>query len=553
MAMTDIVMSREDAAKISAENIRQLWYRFSDTIRYREMLWAQYEKEDETKAALMSTSDYSVFAPIARYATNIAAGYFIGKPCKYYSRITQTVKTTELPSGGKRVSVEDKVGEIPLDRKEVEEYMRVYRAVLRRNHEDDENMELARNALIHRVAYERVYTVLDPESGATEIRFKAIDPKKCVLIKDSSIERKPVAFLGCEQFVDPFTSQSAFRYELITNEKHVFYEFRGELSQAGGVPHGTNNDGNFLPFHAYEADEATQNLEKLVGIPIIEYRMPEDKGFYEDCIALMNARDALLNNMRNTFKYNDEAILMMIGYMKPQTDQEMSALRDELEKFKMLFLGEDNKVQWLLKDVPIESIVGYYNILSQDIFAMLGIKNPVKQSEVYQNITTVRYQNYGMENTIIGMERTFERSLLEGRAQLITKILNFINKKDWDWELLDVAFERNLPTSRTEEAQFIAQMKAANVVADEDILDQVSFIEDTDAALIRKRKQDEEEAHMMARTAVKVASARDTGSLGTKMGNTRANPNATLQEDVTNDRRLDDADERVRESRQENR
>lgn len=556
MAITEIVMSREDADKINAQNIRQLFMKFLPTLQYREKLWEQYERKEETDEAL-SGETYSVFAPIARYATNIAAGYFIGKPCKYYSRITETAKATELPSGGRRVSFgasKEKVAQ--KDRAVIEEYLKVYRAVLRRNHEDDENMELARNALIHRVAYERVYTVLDPDTGMTEIRFKAVDPKKCILIKDSSIERKPVAFLCCEQFVDPFDNAGALRYELVTATKHRFFEFKGVLDSTGQIPHGTDNNGNVKPFAEYDADEATLNLEKLIGIPIIEYRMPEDKGFFEDCVPLMRARDALLNNLRNTFKYNDEAILLMIGYMKPSSDADMEKLREDVDRFKMMFLGEDNKVQWLLKDVPIESIVGYYNILSQDIFAMLGIKNPVKQSEVYQNITTVRYQNYGMENTIIGMERTFERSLLEGRAQMITKILNFINKTEWDWELLDVAFERNLPTSRVEEAQFIAQMKAANVLSDEDILDQVSFVEDTDAAIIRKDKQDRKNAEKQAQMAVKAATERTskpkTDSFGTKMGNTQqgANPNA-VRDDVTNDRRLDDADERVRESRQQ--
>lgn len=543
-------MSREDADKINATNVRQLYAKFIDTLRYRELLWDQYEREADTQQALLSTTDYNVFAPIARYATNIAAGYFIGKPCKYYSRVTQTVKSTELPNGGRRVNVEDNPEADETARKSIEEYMKVYRAVLRRNHEDDENMELARNALIHRVAYERVYTI-EGEDGKAEIRFKAIDPKKCVLIKDSSIERKPVAFICLEQFVDPFTNQSAYRYEVITHKRHWFYEFSAALGQTGQIPHGTNNDDDMKPLREYEADEATKNLETLVGIPIIEYKMPENKGFYEDCVSLMNARDALLQNLRNTFRYNDEAILLMIGYMKPESPEALDQMRSELEQYKMLFLGEDNKVQWLLKDIPVETMVGWYNILSQDIFAMLGIKNPVKQSEVYQNITTVRYQNYGMENTIIGMERTFERSLLEGRAQIITKILNFINKTDWDWEVIDVAFERNLPTSRTEEAQFMAQLKAANVVADEDILDQVSFIEDTDAAILRKRAQDEREAKAQAKMAVKAASAR-SDSMGTKMGNTKANPNATQQEDVTNDRRLDDQDERVRESRQQN-
>lgn len=541
MAMTDVVMTRADAAKINAKNIRQLYEKFADTLDYRAMLWEQYDKQSEIDAALQGTDDYSVIAPIARYATNIAAGYFIGKPCKYYSRVTQSAKTTDLPSGGKRVTLLDTKVDDEKKRAAVDAYLQTFRAVLRRNHEDDENMELARNALIHRVAYERVYTVVD-EDGHTEIRFKAIDPKKCVLIKDTSIERNPVAFIGCEQFADPFTNQSAYRYELITHDRHVFYEFRGALGQTGSMPRGTDNDGDLQPFAEYPADEGTLNLEKLVGIPIIEYKMPENKGFYEDCIPLMRARDALLQNLRNTFKYNDEAILLMFGFLKPDTDADMEKLREGIEQYKMLFLGEDNKIQWLLKDAPIETFVGYYNVLSQDIFAMLGIKNPVKQSEVYQNITTVRYQNYGMENTIIGMERTFERSLLEGRARMITTILNFTLDEKWDWELLDVAFERNLPTSRVEEAQFIAQMKAANVLSDADILDQVSFVEDTDAAIIRKTKQDVEKAELSAKMAAKAAqSVRFTDT------QEKADPNATLESDVTNDRKMDKDDGRLSE------
>lgn len=543
MAMTDVVMTLADAEKINATNIRQLYEKFSDTLNYRAMLWDQYDKQDAIDAALQNATDFTVIAPIARYATNIAAGYFIGKPCKYYSRVTQSAKTTALPSGGKRVTLQKSDDEKVTDkqREAIDAYLQTFRAVLRRNHEDDENMELARNALIHRVAYERVYTVKN-EDGNTEIRFKAIDPKKCVLIKDTSVERNPVAFIGCEQFVDPFTNKSALRYELITHKKHVFYEFRGALSQTGSVPRGTDNDGDLQPFAEYPADEGTLNLEKLVGIPIIEYKMPENKGFYEDCIPLMRARDALLQNLRNTFKYNDEAILLMFGFLKPDTDADMDKLREGIEQYKMLFLGEDNKIQWLLKDAPIETFVGYYNILSQDIFAMLGIKNPVKQSEVYQNITTVRYQNYGMENTIIGMERTFERSLLEGRARMITTILNFTLKENWDWELLDVAFERNLPTSRVEEAQFIAQMKAANVLSDADILDQVSFVEDTDAAIIRKTKQDVEKADLNAKIAAKAAkSVRYTDTQD------KADPNATLESDVTNDRKMDKDDGRLSE------
>ena len=506
MAFNEIYMSAADVERIDGSNIKQVFQKFAPLLNLRQQLYTYYEREQQTIDNINNPSSALIFSPIARYATNIAAGYFIGKPCKYYSRVTTTVRTVEMLNGQKRNVFERNVlkdGETEEEEKSVQAYLDVYNAVLRQNHSDEEDVTLARNTLIHRVAYERVYIVRDKDNRPS-IRFKSIDPKKAILIKDNTVERNPIAFLCHEQLVDPVTNTLCDQYEVITAKRHVFYRFYsdnlvntpvGAMSNTAVIP-GNENSVEF------PASDEEINLLKLVGIPIIEYPMPEGKGFYEDVIPLLNARDALLNNLRNTFKYNDDAILLMIGYMKPETQEEAEKIKASLEDLKTLWLGEDNDVKWLLKDVPIDSVRGYYEILTNDIFGMLGIKNPVRQSEVYQNITTVRYQNYGMDNTVLGLERSFERALLQGRAQMITEILNFFHKTEWDWEKLDVAFDRNLPSSRSEEAQFIAQMKGADIMSDKDILDQVQFVDDSAAAVARKLEQDEREAKLLARNTL---------------------------------------------------
>lgn len=505
MAFNEIYMSPEDVERIDGSNIKQVFSKFEPLLKLRQDLYAYYEREDQTISNIANPTTALVFSPIARYATNIAAGYFIGKPCKYYSRVTTTVRTVEMLNGQKRNVFERKVteGEDKRDETAIRAYIDVYNAVLRQNHSDEEDISLARDTLIHRTAFERVYIVKDG-NGAPSIRFKRIDPKKAVLIKDNTIERNKVAFICREQFTDPVTNTLCEQYELITNKRHVFYRFYSDniLGLPTPVDAGVAASVDMPKYFETPASEEELNLLRLVGIPIIEYPMPEGKGFYEDVIPLLNARDALLNNLRNTFKYNDDAILLMIGFMKPETEQDAERIKSSIDTLKTLWLGEDNDVRWLLKDVPIDSVRGYYEILTNDIFGMLGIKNPVRQSEVYQNITTVRYQNYGMDNTVLGLERSFERALLQGRAQMITAALNFFFETKWDWEKLDVAFDRNLPSSRSEEAQFIAQMKGADIMSDKDILDQVQFVDDSNAAVARKREQDEYEAKMMANTAL---------------------------------------------------
>lgn len=505
MAFNEIYMSPEDVEKIDGSNIKQVFDKFEPLLLLRQKLYAYYEREGQTIDNIDNPTTALIFSPIARYATNIAAGYFIGKPCKYYSRVTTTVRTVEMLNGQRRSVFEKKVvdGEDKKDEIAIRAYIDVYSAVLRQNHSDEEDIALARDTLIHRTAYERVYIVKD-EKGAPSIRFKTVDPKKAVLIKDNTIERGKVAFICREQFTDPVTNAMCEQYELITNKRHTFYRFYS--NNVIGVPVPTDAavaaSVNLPNFIEIPASEEELNFIKLVGIPIIEYPMPEGKGFYEDVIPLLNARDALLNNLRNTFKYNDDAILLMIGFMKPETEADAEKIKSSIDTLKTLWLGEDNDVRWLLKDVPIDSVRGYYEILTNDIFGMLGIKNPVRQSEVYQNITTVRYQNYGMDNTVLGLERSFERALLQGRAQMITAALNYFFQTDWDWEKLDVTFDRNLPSSRSEEAQFIAQMKGADIMSDKDILDQVQFVDDSDAAVQRKRDQDAYEAEVMAKAAM---------------------------------------------------
>jgi SPP1 family phage portal protein len=509
MAYNEIYMSAEDVERIDGSNIKQVFSKFEPILALRRKLYTYYEREDQTLDNIANPTTALVFSPVARYATNIAAGYFIGKPCKYYSRVTTTVRTVEMLNGQKRTVFEKKVAddmETKEDERSIKAYLDVYNAVLRQNHSDEEDIALARDTLIHRTAFERVYIIRD-KNGNPSIRFKSIDPKKAVLIKDDTVERNPVAFLCREQMVDPVTNTLCDQYELITAQRHVFYKFFSD--NLVNMPLATDSNISVIPgetkFIEYPASNEELNLLKLVGIPIIEYPMPEGKGFYEDVIPLMNARDALINNLRNTFKYNDDAILLMIGYMKPQTDEEAQQIKASIEDLKTMWLGEDNDVKWLLKDVPIDSVRGYFEILTNDIFGMLGIKNPVRQSEVYQNITTVRYQNYGMDNTVLGLERSFEKALLQGRAQMITAVLNFFHKTGWDWEKLDVTFDRNLPSSRSEEAQFIAQMKGADIMSDKDILDQVQFVDDSTAAVARKLEQDEREAKLLAQTTLRAS------------------------------------------------
>lgn len=491
--MNEVILSREEAAKINGSNIQAVFKYAQEILVKRERLFDEYDKPGAMNELDFDIADMRLFAPIPKYATNIAAGYFIGSPCKYYARTNTTIRQITATNGQPKTMFKDvsddkhsKADNVYLDR---------YRAILRRQHEDEENMRLAKSALICGTAYERLYTA--KRGGLLDPHFRIVDARKSMMFHDQTVERTPTAFIVREDFISVLDGTKSTRYELITQDKWVFYTFDGignaqETVNAAGIP-----------------------ILNVAGIPIVEYPMPDRKSYFEDVLPLIRARDFLLNNLKNTFKYNDEAILLLIGYMRPDSDEDERELREQIDKFKTMYLGEDNKVEWLIKSVDIESVGGYFKMLTDDIYASLGQTNPTEIAQVYQNIQAVRYQNYGMDNTIIALERCFERSLLEGRAQKIAALMNAESKtQSYNWEVLDVTFSRNIPSSSIEEAQFMTQAKAAGLLADVDILDMVSFVEDSTAAHKRKLEQDEAEARADVRAIKAAQGAEPDGEAG---------------------------------------
>lgn len=472
-----MILTRQEAARINAGNIKNVFYAAHDVLVERQNMFKEYECRDYEE----------LFTPIPKYAVDIAAGYFIGAPCKYYCQTNTVVRKLSDIAGRPKMQFEDVADKTEVD----DAYLNRYRAILRRNHEDEENIVLAKNALICGTAYERIYAT--KRDGLVSPRFKPVDPRKCIMFHDSSVDRTPTAFILWDEFFSLVDNKKIEQIELITPDRWTKYIFDG---------------GNVTEIEATDHEKA---LLKTCGIPIVEYPMPERESYFAKVLPLIHARNALLSNLKNTFKYNDEAILLMIGYMAPETDEETEQFKNRLEKFKTLYLGEDNKVEWLIKNVDIESVGGYFRILTDDIFAMLGQTDPTKIAEVYQNIQAVRYQNYGMDNTIIALERAFEKSLLEGRAQKITALMNAGTSNAYNWEVLDVTFSRNIPSSAIEEVQFMTQAKASGLLADKDILDMVSFVEDSEAAHRRKQEQDRTEVEETERVVNSVRAGRRDG------------------------------------------
>ena len=179
--MTEMILTREEARRINGDNIRTVFgCALEDSILKRCDMYKEYDCVDLN----------GIYSPIPKYAVDIAAGYFIGSPCKYYVQTNTVVKKTSDVAGRPKMQFEDLPDKNPRD----DAYLNRYRAIMRRNHEDKENMRLATSALICGTAYERIYA--SKRDGLIAPKFKPVDHRKAMLFHDQTIDRNPTAFVA---------------------------------------------------------------------------------------------------------------------------------------------------------------------------------------------------------------------------------------------------------------------------------------------------------------------------------------------------------------------
>lgn len=186
---------------------------------------------------------------MCKHITDIATGFFIGKPVIYSSTNEELISTLQ----------------------EIYDY----------NDEQDENAELAKQASINGHCYEMLY--MDEDAN---IRFCYVAPKDCLMIYQQGY-REPLAVIRKVESVDLY-GKTSFLVEYWTHSE--VYRYSGRKL----------NDLSLLEteYHFWG------------DVPFIEFvNNTERLGDFEGIISQNDAYNKVQSNTANLFQYNDEAIL----------------------------------------------------------------------------------------------------------------------------------------------------------------------------------------------------------------------------------------------------
>ena len=189
---------------------------------------------------------------MAKYITDTATGYFIGKPVVYSSQN--------------------------------DAYLEALQDIFDYNDEQDENMELAKGASINGDCFEMLY--LDEDA---QIRFTKVPPDGCIYI--------------CETGYN--TPMAAIR---------IVYSKDKDKNIIKKVEFWTAQDCWYFRSINGGALELLDIREHYWGdVPFVEYINNEERqGDFEGVITLIDAYNRVESNTANFFQYNDEALLKVL-------------------------------------------------------------------------------------------------------------------------------------------------------------------------------------------------------------------------------------------------
>lgn len=384
--------------------------RFNKAQRY-------YEVRNDIYARKMSDlkENNKIAHGFARYITNMATAYFIGKPVRY--------------------STDDKAYQDALD------------DVLDKNYINMLNFEVSKEASKKGIGFLLIYI---NEEG--KLKIKKCDAEEIIPVFSTSLgEYLECAVRLSEEYdIDgKFLKESADIYD---KERIYHYE-------------RTNRAVNF----EFVSDEP----HLLSDVPVIVIKNNEEMiGDYEPQYSIIDGYDKGQSNTGNDVDYFADSYLALVGaggglesIGSEEPDEDGNRAAKNLKENKLLFLDEGGQAYFVEKNPNDTVTENYKNRLFKDLFFLSQV--PALTDENFSgNLTgvAIRYKLTGLEELAIMKENNFQAAQHK-MIKLITDYLNTIQNKEYDPEQVTQKYTRNFIDNESEIISNVTQLE--NVVSKE--------------------------------------------------------------------------------------
>ena len=329
--------------------------------------------------------------PFASYITNMAVGYFLGKPISYNSNNSNLLSR-----------IND---------------------VFKYNDEADNNTTLAKYSSICGYAVELIYA--DEDSNA---RFKAIPADEVAIVYDNTLEENILCAVRYfdEEIVG--TDKTKTTISVYTSDEIQTYELKDE-------------DINLIESERHYFQD----------VPVVVYiNNDELYGDFEKVKSLIDAYDQAQSDTANDFEYFTNALLVISGIL---VDDENGL--DFKNNRVLNFTGSEGKAEYLIKNINDSALENFKNRLVEDIHKFSQIPNLTdEQFAGNVSGESMKYKLMGLENITGLKEAKFKKGLMR-RIELLCNFLNLATNDLMLYTDIQPIFTRNKPKNEVELANMV--------------------------------------------------------------------------------------------------
>lgn len=341
----------------------------------------------------------------ARYISNIATAYFMGRGCKY--------------------EVDDPAFKQRLDE------------LLEDNFADTRSFEEAKEMSVMGIAYELLY--IDPDGDLKTHRFRAntVIP----VYSDSIGQFLLMALVGyVKQRID---GTKTFYVDVYTKTEVITFQ--------------NGNQGGAWT-------EISRRVHLIGDVPVLIRRNNEDcKADFEDIIPLIDAYDRAQSDTLNDLDYFTDAYLAVFGVEEIEEEKEdldeagKVVVRQQaakgMKQRRTLFFPQGGDAKFLIKAIDDAATEHFKERIYKDIFFLSQVPNLTDES-FSGNLSgvAIKYKLFGLEELAQEKEK-YWKSAERKKLKLLTEHINTRYGTNYDWRDVKISFDRSQIANLTEIAQ----------------------------------------------------------------------------------------------------
>ena len=453
------IFKNTDIASFTLEEYKQLFTQVSSVLSKRQDLHERYTRGSNDSTTLYDGKSLKV--PFEKFIVDLATGYLAGVP-EYTVNVP-----SELDSKVRKSVFEEEVlsDDLINEMKSIIDYITQY------NDDANEVYCLIKDLLLYGACYEVAY-----ENENNELIYTNLDALNTVSIWDTNTPANLLAIVSkyTDKTVD---GQDIELYRIVDREGIRVYEVNGDKEIKQDTSLSKEHYWNDVPGFAVEIDfSIIENSEAFIAT-------------YEN----------LLENVKNTYQYNDVDCKMKISGYKAQNKLTIKNEKGEtiinpdrikedeyVLKSRTFYTEEGGDAEWLIKEVDATGVTTLLKYYVDSIFQLAGIPNTADLAfnSADLNASAIDRKFYVMNMKTQDIVSNLKKALLR-RFELIFNRINYKKGTKYDFRYIVIEIPKNLPSMTDETVE--QMIKLNGILSEETIIEKLGYDYETEKA----RKEDD--------------------------------------------------------------